>query len=253
MRPSATLPMYNWPEMRDAQDAFWHAVRDGLRAQGIEAPEALSSGTGWHDPGLVFSQTCGWPWATHYRDILDPVATPVSTIPGCDGDTYASMVIVRADTTVQTLADLEGARVAFNGHDSQSGVQTLREAVAPLAGRRPFFGQGLETGAHRESVRAVVRGEADCAAIDAVCWAMAGLYEAKAVSALRVVHCTAPAPALPFVTRRGGPVAQIRTALERAIASGLGGPLFIDGLADPDVERYHGLIARVRNAPPLFR
>jgi hypothetical protein len=48
-------------------------------------------------------------------------------------------------------------------------------------------------------------------------------------------------------------VAQIRTALERAIASGLGDPLFIDGLADPDVERYHGLIARVRNAPPLFR
>lgn len=251
MMPVATLPMYDWPEMRDAQDAFWAAVRDGLRARGMDAPDALSSGTAWRDPGLVFSQTCGWPWITEYRDALDLVATPVSTIPGCEGATYSSMVIVRADAAAETLADLRGGSVAFNGGDSQSGVHTLREAVGPLAGDMPFFGQGVESGAHRESIRAVANGDADCAAIDAVCWAMAGRYEREAVAKLRVVHRTAAAPALPFVTRRGGPVAEVRAALEEAVVA-FGKPLFIDGLAEPDAERYEGLVARVAGVPELF-
>ena len=142
--------------------------------------------------------------------------------------------------------------MAFNGLDSQSGVQTLREAVAPLAGGAPFFGGGVETGAHRASMRAVADGRADCAAIDAVCWAMAGRYEHEAVSRLRVVHVTAPAPALPFVTRHGGPVAAVRAALEEAVDAGYGEPLFVEGLADPDPARYDALVARVEGAPPLF-
>ncbi len=250
MTPLATLPMYDWPEIATAQTAFWGAIRDGLRARRIAAPEALSQGTGWREPGLVFSQTCGWPWASTYRDALDLVATPVSALPGCDGDTYSSMVIVRADAPFDTLADLRGARVAFNGMESQSGVHTLREAVAPLGDGAPFFGQGILSGAHRESIRAVARGAADCAAIDAICWAMAQRFEP--VDDLRVIHCTAPAPALPFVTRRGGPVAALRAALEDAIAGGYGEPVFVHALAEPDAARYDALIARVVDAPPLF-
>lgn len=243
--------MYDWPEVREAQDAFWAAIRDGLLVRGVNAPDVLSNGTGWREPGLVFSQTCGWPWATEYRDALDLVATPVSHIPGCDGDTYSSMVIVRADSEAETLADLRGTKVAYNGINSQSGVHTLREAVASLAAGVPFFGQGRETGAHRESIRAVARGDADCAAIDAVCWAMAECFEQKAVVRLRVVHRTAPAPALPFVTRRGGPVTEVWEALEDAVAAGLGQPLFIDGLRAPDVRRYEELVTRVAGTPPL--
>jgi len=250
--PLATLPMYDWPEMRGAQGAFWAVVRDGLRARGVKAPDALSHGAHWCEAGLVVSQTCGWPWATAYRGTLDLVATPVSTIPGCKGDTYSSMVIVRADAKLRTLADLRGASVAFNGTDSQSGVQTLREAVAPLADGKPFFGQGIKSGAHRDSIKAVARGVADCAAIDAVCWAMAQRFEAEAVANLRVIHQTSPAPALPFVTRRGGPVSAVRAALENAIAAGLGEPLFIHAFAEPDSSRYDALVKRVETAPPLF-
>jgi len=252
MTPRATLPMYDWPEVRAAQAAFWAAVRDGLRARGIAAPDALSPGTGWDDPGLVFSQTCGWPWATQWRGALDLVAVPVSVIAGCAGDTYSSMVIVRADSAAETLADLRGGSVAYNGTDSQSGVHTLREAVAPLGGDAPYFGRGVKSGAHRASLHAVARGEADCAAIDAVCWAMAERFERQAVAALRIVHQTAPAPALPFVTRRGGPVAALRAALGEAIAAGFGEPLLIHDLAPPDPARYDALIARVAQAPPLF-
>lgn len=253
MTPLATLPMYDWPEVRAAQAAFWAAIRDGLRARGVDAPDALSQGTRWDAPGLVFSQTCGWPWATAWRGALDLVAVPVGDVPSCDGDTYSSMVIVRADAGATTLADLHGGSVAFNGADSQSGVHTLRAAVARLSPEVPFFGRGVESGAHRASIRAVARGEADCAAIDSVCWAMAQRFEPEAVATLRVVHQTAPAPALPFVTRRGGPVPAVRAALEEAVAAGLGAPLFIDGLADPDPARYDALVTRVESAPPLFR
>jgi len=252
MIPLATLPMYDWPELRAAQGAFWAVVRDGLRARGVDAPDALSHGAHWREAGLVVSQTCGWPWATAHRDVLDLVATPICDIPGCEGDTYSSMVIVRADAEFRTLADLRGASVAFNGTDSQSGVQTLREAVAPLGDGTPFFGRGVKSGAHRDSIKAVAHGAADCAAIDAVCWAMAQRFEAQAVANLRVIHQTFPAPALPFVTRRGGPVSAVRAALEDAVAAGLGEPLFIHAFAEPDSARYDALVTRVATAPPLF-
>ncbi len=249
---TASLPMYDWPEMRGAQDAFWAHLCGELRGRGVTAPDALSAETSWRDPALVFSQTCGWPWATAYSDALDLVATPVSAIMGCDGGTYSSMVIVRADSAVETLADLRGGRVAYNGLNSQSGVHTLREAVAPLADGEPFFGRGIKTGAHRASIRAVAEGRADCAAIDAVCWAMAQDFEKEAVAELRVAAMTAPAPALPFVTRRGGPVGDLREALEATLAAGLGVSLHISGLVEPDEAAYRGLVTRVADVPPLF-
>jgi len=252
MNAVASLPMYDWPETVGAREAFWARVRDGLRARGVSAPDHLSSGTAWRDPGLVFGQTCGWPWATTYREVLDPVAVPTGDCAGCGDGTYSSAVIVRADARVRSLSDLRGVCVAFNGTDSQSGVHALREAVAPLAGGEPFFGRGIRSGAHRESIRMVARGEADCAAIDAVCWAMARLYETQAVAKLRVVHTTAPAPALPFVTRRGGPVTDLRAVLEEAIAEGFGEPLLIRGLTLPDPARYDALVGRVAMVPALF-
>ena len=61
----AALPMYDWPEARAAVDGFWAAVRDRLRARGIDAPEALSREIGltegWTHPRLVLGQTCGLP------------------------------------------------------------------------------------------------------------------------------------------------------------------------------------------------
>jgi ABC-type phosphate/phosphonate transport system substrate-binding protein len=54
----------------------------------------------------------------------------------------------------------------------------------------------VETGGHRQSVQAVADGRADVAAIDAVCWALAGRHEDAAVEKLRVINRT-PAEAGP--------------------------------------------------------
>ena len=37
----AALPMYDRPENAWAHDALWARVRDGLRARGLAAPDAL--------------------------------------------------------------------------------------------------------------------------------------------------------------------------------------------------------------------
>ena len=41
----AALPMYDRPDNREAHDRLWGAIRDGLRARGVAAPEALDRET----------------------------------------------------------------------------------------------------------------------------------------------------------------------------------------------------------------
>ena len=129
------------------------------------------------------------------------------------------------------LGCLAGARLAVNDFRSYSGCIGLRAAVAEMlqlgahgasstgiadpgrVHRVNFFDpQVLVTGGHRASVAAVLRGEADCASIDCVTWALleAEHFEASDgssaapsgamdMAALRVVGETPSAPAPPFV------------------------------------------------------
>lgn len=254
----ASLPMYDWPELKDATDALWGAIRTELEAVEIQAPETLLRqtryGGEWRNPNLLLSQTCGWPYATTYRDALTLVAVPNYAATGCEAGRYSSAVIVAADAPYQRLDQLEGRHFAYNGPDSQSGVQTIREAIAPFANADgPFFGQTSQSGAHRASLHMVAVGEADCAAIDAICWHYAQHCEPEATSRLRVLCWTRPAPALPFVTARNRDAAApaLRAALERALARGAGEALDLISVAPPDEAAYLELIERVRLAPPL--
>jgi hypothetical protein len=69
MTPTASLPMYNLPEMRSANARFWEAMR-GLLAEGglRDLPETLAfEGPPVPDrigPEVLFSQTCGYPLET---------------------------------------------------------------------------------------------------------------------------------------------------------------------------------------------
>ena len=96
-----------------------------LAGHGVPAPAALDRradyASVWREPGLVLSQTCGYPYATALRGRVQLVATPAYRAAGCDGARYCSMLLVRADDPAQALADLRGRRVAFNATDSQSG------------------------------------------------------------------------------------------------------------------------------------
>lgn len=236
----ATLPMYDWPEIRPATDRFWDLIRDGLRAQGIMAPDTLHRGDRWNDweaPDLVLSQTCGFPYRTKLHGKIGLIGPFDFGLPGAAPGYYYSQLVVRADDD-RDWTQLLGARLAINGHDSQSGWAAPQNHAATIGGR---FTDILVTGAHKASAQAVADGQADIAAIDARTWALIDAHLPDLAARLRIAAHTAPTPGLPLITARTLDPAAIAAAVRQAIA-GLSSEdraaLGILGLADVPAEAY---------------
>ena len=89
----ATLPMYDRPEARPANDRLWALIRHHLP----DAPEALSrDGFHWLNPELLLSQTCSLPFRTGLQDDVSIVATPVHKIE-CPAGFHYSVIVARDD------------------------------------------------------------------------------------------------------------------------------------------------------------
>ncbi len=225
LAPVAGLPMYDLAELRGAHETFWAAIAKRLRAAGIDdAPGTLVWGRNvddlWSDPELLFSQCCGFDLVGAHAARLRPIATPRYRAPGCAGSDYASLVVVAADSDAAALADLRGRVCAINGRGSHSGMNALRALVAPLSENGRFFSAVIESGGHLASLALVASGRADVAAIDCVTHALLARHRPAALAGTRVLCRTAPAPALPFVTRAGiddETVAILRAALREAV------------------------------------
>lgn len=198
----ASLPMYDWPEIRSATDAWWTGLARHLRAQGLRGvPRALVRGgplaAVWAHPALLLSQTCGLPLARRFHRNLQVVATPCYAAEGCDGPTYSSAILVRADSGIHGLDDLRDRVAAYNSTDSLSGHLALRLV---LADRGPLLRATIETGSHAASMAAVAEGRADVCAIDCVSYAIAARYRPALIADLRSIAWSPPMPALPYVT-----------------------------------------------------
>lgn len=222
--PVASLPMYDWPEVAWATDALWRAIAERLNAAGLAAPETLERSRPmedvWRDPGLVLSQTCGWPYATRLKDAVALVATPVYDAEGCAGPHYSSALVARRASAPKNLADCVGLRFALNSRESLSGYIAL-VAEMRKAGLDPDAAKWIETGGHRASLRAVAEGRADVASVDCICMALAREHEADMVARLTTFARTRPRPALPLITARGHSAAEImlmRAAVAEALA-----------------------------------
>ena len=205
-REIASLPMYDLPGLRAATDAWWAGLARALKAAGLEdVPEALERRRGldevWHDPGLLLSQTCGYPLTHALAGQVRLVATPVYDVEGCDGPNYRSAFLVRDGDPAEALAELRGRRVAINADNSQSGYNCLRHALAPLAEGGPRFAEVVVSGGHGASMAAVREKRADLAAVDCVTFALTARCEPAVVDGLRVLAWSAPAPGLPYITR----------------------------------------------------
>lgn len=207
------MPMYMRAETRTAHFAFWQVMQKSFRDHGLPAPD-LTDDPGlpehWMSTDLLFSQTCGRPYATKLRDYVSLVATPDYGLAGCPAGHYRSAIIVRADDPRTVISAFTGAILAFNEIGSQSGYAAAKEF-----GLR--FRSAVETGAHLNSCTAVASGKADIATIDAVTWALAERYDELAD--LRVLGWTKPNPGLPFVTAKQNDVVPIRRATQQALSA----------------------------------
>lgn len=221
--PTASLPMYNLPEMAGRNAAFWDALAQELRQAGLSDPpkELLFSRPAVPDAigsEVLFSQTCGYPLQTIYGGQFQLLGVPTYDAPGCGFATHRAFILVREDSRFRELADLRGATFALNSLHSNSGMNLPRLLLARIAGGRPFFGAVVETGTHPASIERVVSGELDAASIDCLTYVFLQDHRPEAVASLRVLTETPESPAIPFVTAAATPpetVAILREALLR--------------------------------------
>lgn len=209
----ASLPMYDWPEVRDATDAWWRAIARRLGADmpltRIDDYPAL-----WRSRELLFSQTCGYPLTHEFAGRLTLVATPHYAADGCIGADYRSIVLARRPLP---LDQFRGLTAAVNSPDSMSGMLALKLAFAPFARDGEFFGKVIWSGGHAASMAAVCDGQADVCAIDAVCVALARRYRPHLLEGLDEVARSPQVPGLPYVTAAGD-AAALRQALADCFA-----------------------------------
>jgi ABC-type phosphate/phosphonate transport system substrate-binding protein len=124
---------------------------------------------------------------------------------GANADWHAPVVgaLASGDADVDSagaLASLRGRRCVVNELDSNSGMNLLRAAVAPLAQGGRFFGSVTVSGSHLRSVEMVASGEADVASIDCVSFTHFRRLYPSLVSGVRVLSWTASSPSLPYIT-----------------------------------------------------
>lgn len=234
---SASLGMYDRPEVQGANDRLWQAIACQLTDAGIAGvPAALDRSRPlpalWDDPGLLLGHICGYPLVTAWRGRLRYVATPRYRAPGCEGSDHRSRIVVRVDHPATALSELRGQRAAISERTSNTGMNLLRAAVAPLADGRPFFASVTETGSHAASAALIAAGGADVAAIDTVTAAHLERYEPALAHRLRTIGWTEATPGLPLVTSRSTSRAGI-AALRRAL---------LIAAADPELEPALGAL-----------
>jgi ABC-type phosphate/phosphonate transport system substrate-binding protein len=236
------ISMYDTPERAAELAAWWSGLARHWRAAGLrDIPERAALPDDlyelWLAPDLFIAQTCGYPLTHALKGRVTLVATPCYAADGCVGPTYDSVIVARRDSGVQSLDNVAGKVAAINGYDSQSGWNALRHSL---------IGRGapariVETGGHRRSMAAVREGRADVAAIDCVTYANVRAVAPQEIAPLRVIARSACAPALPLITRRDIPPAELE-ALRQGLRAAIADP----ALADP---RSALLIAGIETLP----
>jgi ABC-type phosphate/phosphonate transport system substrate-binding protein len=200
----ASLQMYDWPEIRDATDAFWHGLSRHM-GEAVELTRGPDHKAPWRDPALLFSQTCGYPFTHEFAGKLTLLGTPHYEAAGCESFTYCSFIFARNDAPQIAV---------INDDDSMSGMLALKLAC------KGSFAQTHISGGHLASLEALQKGTADICAIDAVCVALARIHRPHLLEGLIEVTRSPSVPGLPFVTSlaNASRAPHMRKAIQAAFA-----------------------------------
>ena len=225
----AVLPMYDFPWAAAANDALWAAMSARLAEAGVRAPTRLTRdgelAALWRHRGLIFGQTCGYPYVTGLKDTVTLIAAPEYSFPGCTDASHRSFIIRRASDPRCVLKEFRGAVAALNAHDSNTGMNLFRAMIAPIAGGTAFLSSIVVTGSHEASVAAVDNGQADLASIDCVSFALLGRGRPELIERVAIVAESPLLPCLPFIAAASLPALMIAAVRKALIAA----------LADPDL------------------
>ncbi|CAI8991381.1 ABC-type phosphate/phosphonate transport system, periplasmic component [Pseudomonas sp. IT-P12] len=220
-RQIAELLMYVAPEPIQQANERWLVrilERLGSTRRGAGGLPLLEL---WRAPDLLLTQTCGYPLMTALRGQVRVVGRPRYELPEASGGNHCSLLLSRADDSRRTLPDFFNSRGVINGEDSNSGMNLLRQRLAPLHRDGQFFTRVGISGSHRESLRWLRDDLADLAAIDSVTFAYLARHAGQEVRGLRVVERSASSPTLPYITAVTASDEQV-TALRRVMNETLG-------------------------------
>jgi len=247
---TASLPMYDLPEVRNAHDTLWAVLAQNLRYKGLDkVPDHLTHdqpvATLWNDPDLLISQCCGYDIVHGYKDILRPIATPKFAAFGCLGENYCSTIVVAETCTYSDVRDMAGTIAVINGPESHSGMSTLRHLVAQCHREGRFFSEVKISGSHVTSLDMIRAGQADIAAIDSVTLALLSKHQSHTMEGLKILGATYTAPAPPYVVRANLPEEDVKKIIDALVETfaepTIAGPraqLLLTGLALARQEDY---------------
>ncbi len=232
MNFSASLPMYNLPEMADANAQFWRVLRKliaghGLTVGGCELDHKPRADSDRVNTNIIFTQTCGYPLVRYLRGQASILATPCYGMAGCDGPYHRAFFVVRADERATRLDDLRGRIFGCNSLRSNTGMNLPRLSLARIANRKRFFSAVVITGGHVWSLEHLVSGCIDVCSVDCVTWGFLERFRPGLTAQARILAETDQSPCLPFVTS-AATSSNVRAALRQTLDDVFEDPQYTD-------------------------
>lgn len=116
-----------------------------------------------------------------------------------DAPCYFSDVIVRRASSYTSFEDLRGCVWAYNEPASHSGYNLVAYSLLQRGFGPDYFRRTVATGAHLQSLRAVLDGHADAAALDSHLLDVILQQQPELHASLRVLDMLGPSPIPPLV------------------------------------------------------
>jgi phosphonate transport system substrate-binding protein len=196
---------------------------------------------------------CGFPFV-RFRQQLSLLAVPVYR----ERTLYQAYFLAADRTPGTSLQDFRGRTHAFSDPDSNSGWLVTRHLLADQ-GTTPdaFFGRTFFTYGHRNVVRAVAAGLADCGSVDGYVWDVLAAREPDLTGQTRIVLRSPPMgfpPIACLTARRNASVVKALGAALNTLSADAGGRqvldmLCLDGFTDADPGLYDSIADMFRNLP----
>jgi ABC-type phosphate/phosphonate transport system substrate-binding protein len=155
----------------------------------------------WARPDLGSAFMCGFPYKLS-KDPPRPVAAPIplgAPLPG--KPVYATRLVVKADSSFQSLEDTFGGRLGYTVEDSHSGYNALRHHLLPYwqqRGGRLYRESVGPLTTPRRVIEAVIAGDVDVGPLDSYALDLMQRHEPELVKQIRIVATTDAAP-IPFL------------------------------------------------------
>ena len=176
------------------------ALRVETRASGPPKGGECSSFAEEADVAFMCAPSFVW-----LRELRPPPVELLGVVPVFDDKrnlgrpVYFCDVVVRNDAPIRAFSELEGGSWAYNDACSLSGYYSLLNKLAESGADENFFDNIFCSGSHLNSIEAIVRAEANAAAIDSNVLRIR-LREAPALrERLRVIESWGPYPVQPVV------------------------------------------------------